>query len=1046
MSEPGPESEFKDGLKELLRTGKSPDAETLSQETRQRLETASRLMKADYSSDSRIHDTLQNHLQEHLAQELPRRASRLRLSQGASTVARLAGGIALLVGLVLGLNLILGKFRPVTGGPVVTVTPGLVGLENTSWVLTWLNGAKPIQGSQITLDFSGGEASGSSGCNSYRGKYPPQLSQSMGVRYTVTVQLCPSQELMDQENAYLQAFWSATNYLVENDLLIIKDAQGKTVLAFTRSGPTQLPRTDITTAEGMVRLWYQKDRPDLNPGVQIPLKELTTDEIWNRMGLQVFQVSQGIFQYDTFLIWQTVVLPMGTGFGGVGVTSMAVADLDHDGQPELLFTYSFGSGIHQSRLGMYAPAIPGSALLGSPGPLNGIIEAETTLRDGDLLLEKISDQEVRVNAEMTSQASQPLGQALLLHQGQEVKLGLLVNPDVPVEVLNHLFVNSSPTLTATPQPTPIPSVDWAAYEAALADVIQPPGYQTYCEWDILESTPQADYVWAACADRSSLNGPAASLPAVVYFDANGNIQKAATPGDSPKYAADIKVLFPADLQDTILNYNVDPALFVHIQQRRLDATIPPLVYLAGELHRPLKNGLVPSLTSPTPAPTEPADATATMAVPQGDITQQSLDQAAITAHATASPIPTAAPASLISGQPAVARVQRDGLSLELRLPKDTYLTGEGGLAQVTIRNDGPETLFVQAGHEPAYVRVLDAQGDEPDNSWFNAILPIRSGPPYLGSLSPGESATTTLQFQVPPSGQPLDLSYTLWAETMFCRTDPMRPGGPDNLWLRLESGPIHLHVLQPAASQFLQADWQPDRTGWQLKVMDANGQPLSEQAWGEIGTQTDNTGTAGPLGSGQNGVWSGTWGEEMMPAGAQAVTGGWVAAPGYVTAVFTQTLPGAGDIAAHLTQARVGMPKQTFSTVEVAQAFLNTPLYTLKKLPQGAVLEQVQVTNATSASSDWTSIDQRVRLPAGSWLVFTQMSTGQNYESSGWGLARYDNEALLVQVAGQPGYAIQHLGWWYLDWKIGAQGFELRASAEIFSLENLVAAANSIVN
>jgi hypothetical protein len=231
---------------------------------------------------------------------------------------------------------------------------------------------------------------------------------------------------------------------------------------------------------------------------------------------------------------------------------------------------------------------------------------------------------------------------------------------------------------------------------------------------------------------------------------------------------------------------------------------------------------------------------------------------------------------------------------------------------------------------------------------------------------------------------------------MFCRTDPTHPGGPDNLWLRLESGPIPLHVLQPAASQFLQADWQPDRTGWQLKVTDANGQSLSGQAWGEIGAQTNNTGTAGPLGSSQNGVWSGTWREEMMPAGAQAVTGGWVAAPGYVTAVFTQTLPGAGDIAAHLAQARFGLPEQTFSTVEAAQAYLNSPLYSLKKLPQGALLEQVQVNIAASASSGWTSIDQRVRLPAGGWLVFTQISTDQNYESSGWGLARYDNEALPV--------------------------------------------------
>jgi hypothetical protein len=45
-----------------------------------------------------------------------------------------------------------------------------------------------------------------------------------------------------------------------------------------------------------------------------------------------------------------------------------------------------------------------------------------------------------------------------------------------------------------------------------------------------------------------------------------------------------------------LNYNVDPALFVHIQQRRLDPALPPLDYLAGKLTRPLNGVLAPTST------------------------------------------------------------------------------------------------------------------------------------------------------------------------------------------------------------------------------------------------------------------------------------------------------------------------------------------------------------------------------------------------------------------------------------------------------------------
>jgi hypothetical protein len=48
---------------------------------------------------------------------------------------------------------------------------------------------------------------------------------------------------------------------------------------------------------------------------------------------------------------------LGEWFGGYGVTSMAVYDMNDDGDQELFFTYSFGSGLHRSQIAYFDPAL-----------------------------------------------------------------------------------------------------------------------------------------------------------------------------------------------------------------------------------------------------------------------------------------------------------------------------------------------------------------------------------------------------------------------------------------------------------------------------------------------------------------------------------------------------------------------------------------------------------------------------------------------------------------------------------------------------------------
>ncbi len=89
-----------------------------------------------------------------------------------------------------------------------------------------------------------------------------------------------------------------------------------------------------------------------------------------------------IFKYDTscasFLLYDEEIYQLGEWFGGMGVTSMALADLDSDGKQELYFTYSWGSGIHRSLAAYFDPVT------------RQIQVFDYTCWDGDMLLSRNS--------------------------------------------------------------------------------------------------------------------------------------------------------------------------------------------------------------------------------------------------------------------------------------------------------------------------------------------------------------------------------------------------------------------------------------------------------------------------------------------------------------------------------------------------------------------------------------------------------------------------------------------------------------------------------
>ncbi len=466
------------------------------------------------------------------------------------------------------------------------------------------------------------------------------------------------------------------------------------------------------------------------------------------------------------------------------------------------------------------------------------------------------------------------------------------------------------------------------------------------------------------------------------------------------------------------------------------ACVPPTpVPVAG----PAATSSVP----PTEAPTAiPAVTSTPVTPPPAYATQEAALQATIVARATASPFPTAGPATVQTGQPASASTQRDGLSFQVRLPKNTYLAGEGGQAKVSLRNDGQETVFVGGeGEHLGQLVLLDEQGHEPAPwPWPPMILP---GFPYLRELAPGRMVTETLTFQVPPVEQATGHSYVLWAETRFSCPHPGHLEGPDNLWLHLETGPIPLRVTLPNPTQRLVAELEADRDGWRLRVTDVTGQVPPGPLWGFREVVSSNTASAGPLQDTTDGTWSGAWDDYMRQDDGQICLRVWVAAPGYVTAAITQTVPGEGD-ARRLFGAWESPTRQTFASLETAQAALDFPLYRPDQLPAGAALDVVQVEIRTHAERSWIDVYQSYRLPEDAWLELTQMVTTGRYASAGWGQARYAPEARLVTVGQTAGYAIQRFDWWVLDWKCDDVGLELRAPVQALSLENLLAIATGV--
>lgn len=97
-----------------------------------------------------------------------------------------------------------------------------------------------------------------------------------------------------------------------------------------------------------------------------------------------FEIFKDIYSTDSFIMYDSEVYSIGTCFGGFGLTSMALADLNQDGAYELYYTFSFGSGVHALSIGYFDPVKKEVTILDCPLQLHLHELMLTVNESGDL--------------------------------------------------------------------------------------------------------------------------------------------------------------------------------------------------------------------------------------------------------------------------------------------------------------------------------------------------------------------------------------------------------------------------------------------------------------------------------------------------------------------------------------------------------------------------------------------------------------------------------------------------------------------------------------
>ena len=169
-------------------------------------------------------------------------------------------------------------------------------------------------------------------------------------------------------------------------------------------------------------------------------EDITPYDVYNEIGCQIFK---NLFQYDSYLIYNDIIYDIGNGFGGNGINDIVTCDFEGTGKKNLLYTYSWGSGIHRSEIAF----------------LNFVTMKETIIYPSlssshfipyDLDLKKISDELVEVYLIQNDLAGQIIPSAG--DSNIPVFVSVAVSPSTSPDIsrTTEPYINTSPKSLTTP--------------------------------------------------------------------------------------------------------------------------------------------------------------------------------------------------------------------------------------------------------------------------------------------------------------------------------------------------------------------------------------------------------------------------------------------------------------------------------------------------------------------------------------------------------------------------------------------------------------------
>jgi hypothetical protein len=176
-------------------------------------------------------------------------------------------------------------------------------------------------------------------------------------------------------------------------------------------------------------------KPTMNPEARFPLREEKAEGLFDKLGCQLFKVTDGVWECASLLVGHGKVWKLGEYFGGSGVMSACLADLDGDGREELVYSYSFGSGIHRSHVAAWKPTADGA----------GREVVAALAFGGDLFVRRLADGTVSVEAgEFKGSVNNwvrgaTLGTARMVKREDRASLEIELAKDLPGNVRENVW-------------------------------------------------------------------------------------------------------------------------------------------------------------------------------------------------------------------------------------------------------------------------------------------------------------------------------------------------------------------------------------------------------------------------------------------------------------------------------------------------------------------------------------------------------------------------------------------------------------------------------